>query len=72
MGKKKKKDAKLCRELRAYEEAGVRLILDGHLSTASKIARAYTVHEEGTYMRDYIHDEEGEVREVIFDLVKYQ
>ncbi|MCI7738591.1 MAG: hypothetical protein ACI4GE_11910 [Lachnospiraceae bacterium] len=46
------------------------LCLDGELSTPDRIARACRVEEEGSYMRDYVSDEEGAIQQIRFDFVK--
>jgi len=70
---KKKKHNKspefLC-ELEEYDQRGISLLLDGKPSNPKAIAKAHRIAEEGTYMRDYIEDESGEVIELSFDLIK--
>ncbi len=73
MGKKKYKDEKLCRELEAYRNAGVGLTLNGRPSTPKKISQACRVSEKkGTYMRDYVRNEDGEVETLGFHFIKYK
>ena len=68
--KNKSKEAKKQekKELRQYERKGIRLSLDGKYYTADQIAQvtAGMVAEEGCYMRDYISDENGRLREIEF------
>lgn len=60
----------LRQELRGYCQQGVSLCLDGEPSTPNRIARACRVEEEGSYMRDYVSDEKGAIRQIRFDFVK--
>lgn len=45
-------------------------MLNGSSSNPKKIAKAFTIQEEGVYMRDYISNEKGEICQVRFDLIK--
>lgn len=67
---KGKNRQRLRKELKAYEKAGLQLLLDGQPSSVKAIARACSVKEEGTYMRDYIRDEAEEIIGISFDLIK--
>lgn len=60
----------LRRELHGYYRQGVSLCLDGEPSTPDQIVRACRVEEEGSYMRDYVSDEKGTIRQIRFDFVK--
>ena len=66
----KKKTAVLLHELRQYEKCGLALYLNGTPSTPKNIAKAHKIAETGSYMRDYIKNEEGEVTKLSFDLIK--
>lgn len=57
-------------ELESYEKQGVELWLDGQPGTPKSITRACRIAEEGDYMRDYICNEVGDVKEISFDFVK--
>lgn len=57
-------------ELETYEKQGVELQLDGQLSTPKSISRACRIAEEGNYMRDYICNEDGDVKKISFDFVE--
>lgn len=70
MAKKKKKKTKFLYELEQYDHQGISLLLDGRPSSPKAIAQAHKIAEEGTYMRDYIENELGEVRQLSFDLIK--
>ena len=59
-------------ELRAYHDAGVSLWLDGRPSTPKKIAKACVMCETSSYMRDYIQNEDNEITDIAFDIIKQQ
>lgn len=70
MKKKNKKETDMLRlELEGYREQGVSLWLDGRPSTPKSITKACKIAEEGTYMRDYVRGENGEVERIQFDYV---
>lgn len=66
----KKETSELHSELKHYRKQGVELWLDGQPSTPKSIVKAHLIAEEGSYMRDYIENEEGEVSRIHFDLVR--
>ena len=66
----KQNHSALRQELRDYRRQGVSLCLDGEPSTPDRIAHACRVEEEGSYMRDYVSDEKGTIRQIRFDFVK--
>ncbi len=71
IGSKSKSNAKqLCKELKQYQRAGVRLLLDGNPSTPKEIAHVCTVREDQCYMRDYIRDDSDGIWGISFDFVK--
>ena len=53
-------------ELTEYERRGIRIKMNGDPASPLQIASAYAVREEPSYMRDYIADDEGMVKEVCF------
>ena len=53
-------------ELSEYERMGVRMKMNGHPASPLQIASAHAVKEELSYMRDYVADENGKVKEVRF------
>jgi hypothetical protein len=67
---KKKNTAELLNELRQYDASGLSLYLNGNPSTPKAIVKAHKVAESGTYMRDYIEDDKGEVNKLSFDLIE--
>lgn len=60
---------KLYLELTSLEDRGITIWLEGYPSNSENVASQLCVHEESTYMRDYIFDE-GVLKEVHFDKVK--
>lgn len=60
----------MCGELSQYQKAGVKLLLNGQLSSPKEIAKACTVEEERTYMRDYIQGEQDELLGIGFDWIR--
>lgn len=54
--------------LMKYEEAGVKLYLDGNPSDTDHILDK-CVREDAAYMADYVTDEQGQVREIRYDAV---
>lgn len=67
---KKNETNALRTELEIYKEQGVELWLDGLPSTPKSIIKAHRIAEEGTYMRDYVQNENGEVSGIHFNLVQ--
>ena len=53
-------------ELEAYENAGIHMKLDDHSASPMQIVNAHMVKEDVSYMRDYVWDEKGHVRELTF------
>lgn len=68
----KKRD--LCKplriELEGFVQRGIKITLEGKISTPAIIARACIFQEECNYMRDYVMDEDGNLVEVGFHDVK--
>ncbi|MBU9725468.1 hypothetical protein [Diplocloster modestus] len=58
-------------ELEGYENGGISVWLDGTVSSPCEIAKACTVEEDcNSYMRDYVTDEKGELKEIRFDRIR--
>ena len=53
-------------ELEKYEKRGIDMLLDGYQASPLQIVSAHMVREESNYMRDYILDEQGMIRELDF------
>lgn len=55
-------------ELTSLEDRGITIWLEGYPSNSENVASRLSVHEESTYMRDYIFDE-GVLKEIHFDKI---
>jgi hypothetical protein len=58
----------LIRRLKSWEDAGVKLYLDGAPTTSEYIERN-CVKEDALYMPDYITDKEGRIKEIRYDRI---
>ena len=56
----------LYEELSLYEKYGIRMTMDGQPASPMQIMTAHMVKEEKSYMRDYVLDEEGHLKELSF------
>ncbi len=56
-------------ELELYRHKGAVICLSGRASTPFEVAKAIQVNESGCYMRDYITDGKGKIKEIHFDKV---
>lgn len=65
----KQKYIKLTKELREYKNKQVNLYLEGRDSTPQEIANACMVMEEGSYMREYVGNEDGIIIEIRFNKI---
>lgn len=61
---------KLYAELSEFEHDGVHMSLGSYQASPMQIVSAYMVKEDKTYMRDYVWDEKGYIREVTFHNIK--
>lgn len=55
-------------ELSALEDRGITIWLEGYPSDSAQVASQLNIHDENSYMRDYIFDE-GRLKEVHFDKI---
>lgn len=60
----------LKKRLEQWERAGIRLYLDGKLSSAESIVNI-CVEEDTLYMPDYITDNEGKITEIRYDRISH-
>ena len=67
---KEKKYKKLYAELEDYEHSGIRMKLNNFPASPLQIVTAHMVKEDPSYMRDYVWDEKGHVRELTFYNIK--
>ena len=63
-----KKTEKLYMELSALENRGVTIWLEGTPSDSLNVSNQFSIHEDTSYMRDYVF-EECMLKEVHFDKV---
>ncbi len=57
-------------ELEMYERSGVSMRLNDYPASPMQIVTAHMVKEDQTYMRDYVWDEKGHVKELSFHNIK--
>lgn len=67
---KEKTYQKLYAELENYEHSGISMRLNNYPASPMQIVTAHMVREEPAYMRDYVWDEKGHVRELTFYNIK--
>ena len=53
-------------ELEKYERKGIDISIDGYRASPLQIVTAYMTKEEGTYMRDYVMNPEGNIESLAF------
>lgn len=57
-------------ELTRYEKQKVNLGIDGVPASPMQIVQAHMMREDVVYMRDYVWDEEGDIKELWFHSVE--
>ena len=57
-------------ELENYEHSGINMKLNNYPASPMQIVTAHMIREEPAYMRDYVWDEKGHVRELTFYNIK--
>lgn len=57
-------------ELAMYEQSGISMKLNNYPASPMQIVTAHMVKEDQTYMRDYVWDEKGHVKELTFHNIK--
>lgn len=58
----------LIQRLKKWEEAGIRLYMDG-APTSSEYIEQNCVNEDTLYMPDYVTDKEGKIKEIRYDRI---
>lgn len=53
-------------ELEDYEKRGISMSVDGSPASPLQIVQAHMIHEQGSYMRDYILDPQGYIESLAF------
>lgn len=66
----KKEYAELYKELETLEDNGIHITLDGMPVSAFQIVQAHMIKETGTYMRDYVLNTDGHLKEIIFNDIR--
>lgn len=61
---------KLYAELEKYENSGISMRLNNYPASPMQIVTAHMVREESSYMRDYVWDDKGCVRELTFHTIE--
>lgn len=61
---------KIVLELEIMKSQGISIFLEGELTEPEDVATACIMCEGSSYMRDYLRDEEGILRELHFDKVE--
>lgn len=57
-------------ELTDYEKKGVTMLINGMPASPMQIVQAHIMREESSYMRDYVLNDKGDVKELGFNDVK--
>lgn len=57
-------------ELDGYEKRGVHIALDGRPASPTQIVKAHMIMEDFGYMRDYVLNEQGDLKELYFHQVR--
>lgn len=67
MGGYEKAEAQsLFTELTDYEKKGVSITINGLMASPLQVVQACVMRENVTYMRDYVLDDKGDLRELCF------
>ena len=66
MERESKSYQELFSELTEYEKSGIRMHMDGRLASPMQIVSAHLIRETNHYMRDYVMDENGKLKELDF------
>ncbi len=57
-------------ELKDYEKRGVNMSINGLPASPMQIVQAHIVKEDSAYMRDYVLNEKGDIKELAFNDIK--
>ena len=58
-------------ELEQYERSGISMKLEDYPASPLQIVSAHMVKEDSAYMRDYVWDERGRVKELTFHNIEH-
>ena len=53
-------------ELSGYEKKGVYMLMDGLPASPMQIVQAHMIREDGVYMRDYVLNDSGDIKQLCF------
>ena len=60
-------------ELAGYEKKGVYMLMNGDAGKShARLCKAHIVREDAVYMRDYVLNDNGDIKELCFDDVEMQ
>lgn len=65
-GYEKKDVQNLFTELNDYEKKGVDITLNGLAASPMQVVQAHILREDVIYMRDYVMNESGDIKELCF------
>lgn len=65
-GYEKKDVQNLFTELNGYEKKGVDITLNGLAASPMQVVQAHILREDVIYMRDYVMNENGDIKELCF------
>ena len=65
-GYEKKDVQNLFTELNGYEKKGVDITLNGLAASPMQVVQAHVLREDVVYMRDYVMNENGDIKELCF------
>ncbi len=66
----KREFRKLFKELSGYEKKGVGMWMDGLPASPMQIVQAHIMREDTVYMRDYVLNDKGDIKDLCFHDVK--
>lgn len=71
MGGYQKEEAQsLFAELTGYEKKGIDITLNGLAASPMQVVQAHILREDVVYMRDYVMNEQGDIKELCFTNIK--
>ena len=70
MPEEKKEFQDMFRELMQYEKRGVYIAVGSSPASPMQVVKAHMTKEDSEYMRDYVLNEKGDVKELYFNQVK--
>ena len=65
-GYERKDVQNLFTELNGYEKKGVDITLNGLAASPMQVVQAHVLREDVVYMRDYVMNENGDIKELCF------